>query len=63
MGFTSGLIVGLLLRNAWSVQILAALGLPAESFMDDIVAGLALAGYGAAIFVGTYVPTKASMAG
>jgi hypothetical protein len=55
-------VIGIALRDTWGEAILATLGLPSESFMDDIVTGVALSGYGAVTFASTYLPRRAPLA-
>ena len=55
VGLALGVIVGIWVRATWGAQILDALGLPTESFMDDIVTACTLAGYTAATFAATYL--------
>jgi hypothetical protein len=57
-GIAIGLLVGTAVRDSWGLQIVSAAGLPAESFLDDIVTGVALLGYALATFGATFVPRK-----
>jgi hypothetical protein len=57
-GLALGLVAGIAVRDAWGPQVVAALGLPPESFVGDIVSALTLSGYAIGAFVATYVPKK-----
>jgi len=58
VGIGVGIFVGDAVRDAWGLQIVSAAGLPAESFLDDISTGVALASYTLGVLAATFVPRR-----
>jgi hypothetical protein len=55
LGFGCGLFLGNLVRDVWGTELVAYLGLPVDSFIDDVAGGVLLAVFGVMVFLATYV--------